>query len=179
MFDSPTNLALGLVDGHRVRFPAAERPRRKIRSDRGPVSVQGLDRRQDDGHRRRRGGGRCLCLGVGRLGFAAHPPRTARGRAAGAVCFGVGMAAFGYCPGTSVAGCGEGRRDAMVGVLGMFAGAALYVAALRTACTGHQESGRLGKDHAARSDAHLALAVGELARCRRCGRTAIRLVAAE
>ena len=46
----------------------------------------------------------------------------------GAVCFGVGMAVFGYCPGTSVAGCGEGRRDAMVGVLGMFAGAALYVA---------------------------------------------------
>ncbi len=46
----------------------------------------------------------------------------------GAVCFGVGMAILGYCPGTSVAGCGEGRRDAMVGVLGMFAGAALYVA---------------------------------------------------
>lgn len=46
----------------------------------------------------------------------------------GAVCFGIGMAIFGYCPGTSVAGCGEGRRDAMVGVLGMFAGAALYVA---------------------------------------------------
>jgi len=46
----------------------------------------------------------------------------------GAVCFGVGMATFGYCPGTSVAGCGEGRRDAMVGVLGMFAGAVLFVA---------------------------------------------------
>lgn len=47
----------------------------------------------------------------------------------GAVCFGVGMAIFGYCPGTSVAGCGEGRRDAMVGVLGMLAGAATFVAA--------------------------------------------------
>jgi uncharacterized protein len=47
----------------------------------------------------------------------------------GAVCFGVGMAVFGYCPGTSVAGCGEGRRDAMVGVLGMLAGAAAFVAA--------------------------------------------------
>ena len=45
----------------------------------------------------------------------------------GAVCFGVGMAVFGYCPGTSVAACGEGRRDAMVGVLGMLAGAAAYV----------------------------------------------------
>ena len=46
----------------------------------------------------------------------------------GAICFGIGMATLGYCPGTSVAGCGEGRRDAMVGVLGMFGGAALFVA---------------------------------------------------
>ena len=46
----------------------------------------------------------------------------------GALCFGVGMATFGYCPGTSVAACGEGRRDAMVGVLGMLAGAAVFVA---------------------------------------------------
>ena len=46
----------------------------------------------------------------------------------GAACFGVGMAVLGYCPGTSVAGCGEGRRDALVGVIGMFTGAALYVA---------------------------------------------------
>lgn len=46
----------------------------------------------------------------------------------GAVCFGTGMAVFGYCPGTSVAACGEGRRDAMVGVVGMLAGAALFVA---------------------------------------------------
>ena len=48
---------------------------------------------------------------------------------AGGVCFGVGMAVFGYCPGTSVAACGEGRRDAMVGVLGMLAGALAFVAA--------------------------------------------------
>ena len=45
----------------------------------------------------------------------------------GAVLFGIGMAVFGYCPGTSVAGCGEGRRDTMIGVLGMFAGAAMFV----------------------------------------------------
>jgi len=32
-------------------------------------------------------------------------------------------------PGTSVAACGEGRRDAMVGVLGMLVGAGVYVAA--------------------------------------------------
>ncbi len=45
----------------------------------------------------------------------------------GGICFGVGMAIFGYCPGTGVAACGEGRRDAMVGVLGMLLGAGLYV----------------------------------------------------
>ncbi len=47
----------------------------------------------------------------------------------GGVLFGVGLAIFGLCPGTSVAACGEGRRDAMIGVLGMFVGAGIYVAA--------------------------------------------------
>lgn len=45
----------------------------------------------------------------------------------GAVLFGIGMATLGYCPGTTVAACGEGRRDAMIGVLGMLAGALLFV----------------------------------------------------
>lgn len=47
----------------------------------------------------------------------------------GAILFGIGLSIFGLCPGTSVAGCGEGRRDAMVGVLGMFLGAGAYVLA--------------------------------------------------
>jgi len=47
----------------------------------------------------------------------------------GGICFGVGMAVYGYCPGTGVAACGEGKPDAMVGVLGMFAGALAFVAA--------------------------------------------------
>lgn len=47
----------------------------------------------------------------------------------GGFCFGAGMALLGYCPGTGVAACGEGRRDAMVGVLGMLVGAGVYVAA--------------------------------------------------
>ncbi|MBN8419260.1 MAG: YeeE/YedE family protein [Verrucomicrobia bacterium] len=46
----------------------------------------------------------------------------------GGVLFGTGLAIFGLCPGTSVAACGEGRRDAMIGVLGMFVGAGVYVA---------------------------------------------------
>ena len=39
-------------------------------------------------------------------------PLLLGGVLAGAVCFGIGIATLGYCPGTSVAGCGEGRRDA-------------------------------------------------------------------
>lgn len=46
----------------------------------------------------------------------------------GGLLFGIGLAVFGYCPGTGVAACGEGHRDAMVGVAGMFFGAAAYVA---------------------------------------------------
>jgi uncharacterized membrane protein YedE/YeeE len=47
----------------------------------------------------------------------------------GAALFGIGMAVFGLCPGTSVAACGEGNRHAMVGVLGMLTGATVFVAA--------------------------------------------------
>jgi len=46
----------------------------------------------------------------------------------GGLLFGTGLAVFGYCPGTSVAASGEGRRDAMVGVVGMLFGAGMYVA---------------------------------------------------
>jgi uncharacterized membrane protein YedE/YeeE len=45
----------------------------------------------------------------------------------GALLFGIGLAVFGYCPGTSVAASGEGSRDAMAGVAGMFAGSLLFV----------------------------------------------------
>jgi uncharacterized protein len=45
----------------------------------------------------------------------------------GAVLFGVGIAVIGYCPGTGLAGAGEGSRDAMIGVLGMITGAGVFV----------------------------------------------------
>lgn len=45
----------------------------------------------------------------------------------GAVLFGTGLALIGYCPGTTLAAAGEGNRDAIAGVLGMLAGAALFV----------------------------------------------------
>ncbi len=54
-------------------------------------------------------------------------PLQLGGVVGGAVLFGAGAALLGYCPGTTLAAIGEGRRDAMVGALGMLAGAALFV----------------------------------------------------
>jgi len=45
----------------------------------------------------------------------------------GGMAFGCGMAILGYCPGTSLAAVGEGRRDALWGVVGMMAGALLFI----------------------------------------------------
>jgi uncharacterized protein len=56
-------------------------------------------------------------------------PMLLGGVAFGGLLFGIGLAVFGYCPGTGVAACGEGCRDAWVGVGGMLFGAGLYVAA--------------------------------------------------
>lgn len=45
----------------------------------------------------------------------------------GGMLFGTGLALLGYCPGTTLAAVGEGRRDAVAGALGMLTGAALFV----------------------------------------------------
>lgn len=55
-------------------------------------------------------------------------PMRVGGIVGGAALFGAGLAILGYCPGTTVAAVGEGRRDAMAGVLGMFLGAGAFVA---------------------------------------------------
>lgn len=44
----------------------------------------------------------------------------------GGALFGAGVALLGYCPGTSLAAVGAGRRDAVAGVLGMLAGAVAF-----------------------------------------------------
>lgn len=44
----------------------------------------------------------------------------------GGILFGLGWALLGYCPGTSAAALGEGRVDALWGILGMLFGAGLY-----------------------------------------------------
>ena len=56
-------------------------------------------------------------------------PMQLGGVVGGAMMFGTGVALLGYCPGTTLAALGEGRRDAIAGTLGMLAGAALFVRA--------------------------------------------------
>lgn len=51
------------------------------------------------------------------------------GNIIGGLIFGIGWGLLGYCPGTSAGALAEGRWDALWGILGMLAGAALYAEA--------------------------------------------------
>lgn len=72
-------------------------------------------------------------------------PLEVGGVVGGAALFGVGLAVLGYCPGTSLAAVGEGNRDALIGVLGMLAGAATFVASYSAVAPAIQKGGDLGK----------------------------------
>jgi len=45
----------------------------------------------------------------------------------GGIIFGIGWAVAGYCPGTGLAGLGEGRKDALFFIVGGLFGALLYM----------------------------------------------------
>ena len=47
----------------------------------------------------------------------------------GGLIFGIGWGMLGYCPGTSMGAVGEGRLDAVWGIIGMVVGAALFAEA--------------------------------------------------
>ena len=47
----------------------------------------------------------------------------------GGLIFGIGWGLLGYCPGTAAGALGEGRWDALWGMLGMLAGAAVFAEA--------------------------------------------------
>jgi uncharacterized protein len=51
------------------------------------------------------------------------------GNILGGLIFGLGWGLLGYCPGTAVGAVGEGRWDALWGILGMLVGAALFAEA--------------------------------------------------
>lgn len=62
-------------------------------------------------------------LGLAKLSVK---PTVLGGNIIGGLLFGLGWGLLGYCPGTAVGALGEGRWDALWGILGMFGGAALY-----------------------------------------------------
>jgi hypothetical protein len=65
-------------------------------------------------------------LGVVKLSIK---PTILGGTILGGLIFGIGWGFLGYCPATSAGAFGEGRWDAVCGILGMLAGAALYAEA--------------------------------------------------
>lgn len=72
-------------------------------------------------------------------------PMKVGGILGGAALFGGGLALAGYCPGTSVAAAGEGRRDAVAVIVGMLAGAAAFVAFYDQVAALIEAGGDLGK----------------------------------
>jgi len=56
-------------------------------------------------------------------------PTILGGVIVGGLLFGLGWGLLGYCPGTSLGALGEGRWDAVWGILGMLVGAGLYAEA--------------------------------------------------
>lgn len=67
----------------------------------------------------------------------------------GGLLFGIGWAVLGYCPGTSMGALGEGRFDAFWGILGGWAGAAVYAEvypSLKTSVLKWGDAGKLTLD---------------------------------
>ena len=129
MFDEPLKLVLGLVTGILFGFLLQKGQVAKFQKILGQFLLKDFTVVKIMG----------TAVAVGTIGVhvlvamgaaSIHIQTAALARViVGGVLFGTGLAIFGLCPGTSVAACGEGRRDAMVGVLGMFVGAGIYVAA--------------------------------------------------
>ena len=65
-------------------------------------------------------------LGLAKLSLK---PLIMGGNVLGGLIFGVGWALLGYCPGTAGAALGEGRVDALAGMVGMLVGAGVYAEA--------------------------------------------------
>lgn len=68
-----------------------------------------------------------LLRGLGLVTFPNVPATYVVGNLVGGLIFGIGMSLSGFCPGTCVAGSGEGKLDYLIpGTLGFLVGAAVY-----------------------------------------------------
>jgi uncharacterized membrane protein YedE/YeeE len=129
MFDPPSKLLLGLITGLAFGFLLQKGQVTKFRVIVGQLLLRDWTVAKI----------MATAVAVGAVGVwalvqAGHAslhvkPAQLGGVIPGGIIFGVGMALLGYCPGTGVAAAGEGHRDAMIGVVGMFFGAGAYVAA--------------------------------------------------
>lgn len=54
-------------------------------------------------------------------------PSNLTGSALGGLIFGAGISLLGYCPGGALAAVGDGARDAIWGVLGLFTGSLIFI----------------------------------------------------
>lgn len=64
---------------------------------------------------------------MGIITFPTVPATYIVGNLVGGLIFGVGMAVAGFCPGTAVAGAGEGKLDYLIpGLLGFLTGGVIY-----------------------------------------------------
>ncbi len=129
MFESPSTLLLGLVTGLFFGFLLQKGQVAKYRAILGQLLFRDWTVAKVMGTAVIVGSvGVYALVCMGETELAVKPMRVA-GVLVGSLVFGSGMAMLGYCPGTSVAACAEGRRDAWTGVLGMCAGALVFVAA--------------------------------------------------
>ncbi|NNE91006.1 MAG: YeeE/YedE family protein [Verrucomicrobiales bacterium] len=67
------------------------------------------------------------------------------GMALGSAIFGVGMAVYGFCPGTAVAAIATGRLHALVGFFGMLTGGMIYAFSYPWLKTNVISIGQMGK----------------------------------
>lgn len=146
MFDSPDKLALGLVTGIAFGFLLQKGRVAKYEVILGQLHLRDWTVVKVMGTAVIVGSVGVHALVEGGWTSLELKPLLYGGVLAGAALFGIGMALLGYCPGTSVAACGEGRRDAMAGALGMLAGAGFFVGfhrALQPLIKGLGDDGKL------------------------------------
>jgi uncharacterized protein len=145
MFESPSQLILGLVTGIAFGFLLQKGRVTKYRTIVGQLLLEDWTAFKIMATAMLVGAIGVYVLRAGEVTYLDIWPLQPAAMLLGAAFFGIGIAVLGYCPGTGLAAAGEGNRDAMVGVLGMLTGAAVFVAAYHLLEPAALRLGDLGK----------------------------------